>query len=356
MEDGFLRFNCLMNLVRSFLVALILGLLSVAAWEFYWRSQGHEPNIDDNNNISSIQRAKLEKPATNQVVFIGSSRILFDIQLDLWREKTGTEPVMLAFQGASPLPVLRDVVENTDFKGLMVIGVTEGLFFSTTFEMAPPMSRAQDRLDYYYNRTYAQRLNHFLSIPLQKNFAFITLADETWDSDVDLKTLLRMQIRDERAGPLPAPFYQFEDVSLDRNVQMSERTTNDTAYANTVKLAWQDMISGQRPSPDKEGTTNFFLKYARQFTDRGGKIVLVRCPSDGWFKEIETKGMPRSEYWDSLVIKSNLPAYHYEDYPQFTNLNLPEWSHLSKEDADHFTTEFIKLLKEDGVLTETKPE
>jgi hypothetical protein len=345
-----------MNLFRSFILAIILGMLSVVAWELYWRSQGLEPNIDDNNNLSSIQRAKLEKPTQEQVVFIGSSRILFDIQLDLWREQTGTEPVMLAFQGASPLPTLRDIVDNTDFNGTIIVGVTEGLFFSTTFEKAPPIRRAKERLDHFYDRTYAQRLNHYLSIPLQKNLAFVTVADETWDSDVDLRTLLWMQINDERAGPKSAPFYQFEDVSLDRNVQMYHRATTDTAYANTIKHAWQDIFSRDMPPPDKESTTNLFLEYARKFTEKGGKIILLRCPSDGWFKEIEAVGFPRSQYWDSLVIKSKLPAYHYDDYPQLRNLDLPEWSHLSKEDADFFTLEIIKIFKKDGVLTNKKPE
>jgi len=345
-----------MNLHKSFILAIILGMASVICWELFWRSQGLEPNIDDNNNLSSIQRAKLKNPSNDQVVFIGSSRILFDIQLDLWKEQTGTEPVMLAFQGASPLPTLQDIVENTDFNGTMIVGVTEGLFFSTTFDKAPPISRAKERIQHYYDRTYAQRLNHLLSIPLQKNLAFVTVADETWDSDVDLKTLLTRLRKGERAGPLPAPFYQFEDVSLDRNVQMSESTTNDTAYANTIKLAWQDMLSGDMPPPDKKGTTEFFLKYAEKFRERGGQIILVRCPSDGWFKEIEAKGLPRTEYWDSLVLRSKFPAYHYADYQQFHDLNLPEWSHLSKEDADFFTTELIKILKKDGVLTHSKTE
>lgn len=341
---------------KSFILAAVLGLLSVLGWEMYWRSQGHIPNIDDTNNLSALQRAKLENPEDNHVVFIGSSRILFDIQLDLWREQTGTEPVMLAFQGASPLPVLRDIVDNTEFRGTIFVGVTPPLFFSTTFDQAPPVSRALERLDHYYDQTYAQRLNHYLSVPLQKNLAFVTVADEVWDSDVDLGTLLWKQVRDERAGPKPAPFNQFEDVSLDRNVQMSTKATNDTAYANTIKLAWQDMLSGDMPPPDKKSTTEFFLKYAKKFQEKGGKLVLVRCPSDGWFKEIEAKGLPRTEYWDSLVIRSKLPAYHYDDYEQFRNLNLPEWSHLSKEDADFFTTEIIKIFKKDGVLTNSNPE
>ncbi|GAB5401048.1 MAG: hypothetical protein Aureis2KO_26330 [Aureisphaera sp.] len=345
-----------MNLRKSFILALALGLLSVVAWEMYWRSQGRIPNIDDNKDLWAIQRAKLKNPTEDQVVFIGSSRILFDIQNDLWRKHTGTDPVMLAVQGSSPLPILRDIVDNTDYTGTIIVGVTSGLFFSTTFPKAPPWERAQSKVDYFRDRTYAQRLNHQLSIPLQHNLAFIMAADESWDSDVDLKTLLIHQRKGERAGPVPAPFYQFEDVSLDRNVQMLERATNDTAYANTIKLAWQDMLSGDRPPPDKASTMAFFLDYAQKFQQKGGQIILVRCPSSGWFKEIEAIGSARTEFWDSLVLRSRLKSYHYDDYPQFRDLNLPEWSHLSKEDADFFTVEFISILKKDGVLTHSKTE
>ncbi|MDC8005990.1 hypothetical protein POV27_18205 [Aureisphaera galaxeae] len=343
-----------MNLRKSFILASALGLLAVIGWEFYWRAQDRLPNIDDNKDLWAIQRSKLKNPSDDQVVFIGSSRILFDIQNDLWRKHTGTDPVMLAVQGSSPLPVLRDIVENTDFKGTMIVGVTSGLFFSTTFPEAPPWKRAQSKVEYFNDRTYAQRLNHQLSIPLQKNLAFIRAGEENWDTDVDLKTLLSHQRKGERAGPLPSPFNLFEEVSLDRNVQMLERATNDTAYANTIKVAWQDILKGDRPPPDKASTMAFFLEYATKFQEKGGQIILVRCPSNGWFKEIEAKAFARSEFWDSLVLQSKLPSYHYDDYPQFRNLNLPEWSHLSKEDADFFTTELISIFKNDGVLTNPK--
>ncbi|NND62484.1 MAG: hypothetical protein HKN48_04760 [Flavobacteriaceae bacterium] len=343
-----------MNLKKSFFVALTLGLILVIAWEFYWRSQGVEPNLDDNKELWAQQRAKLEKPNGDEVVFIGSSRILFDIQLDIWREQTGTEPVMLAYQGSSPLPIFKDIVENTEYRGPLIVGITPGLFFSTTFPQASPIKRAQSRLDHYYSRTYAQRINQHLSVPLQNNLAFIMATDESWDDDVDLKTLLRHIKLGERAGPREAPFNNFEKTSLDRNVEMSAKTTTDTAFANTVKKVWQSIFSRDMPPPDKNSTTEFFLKYANQYQKEGGSIILVRCPSDGFFKEMEANGLPRARFWDSLVNTSKIPGYHYDDYPQFQNLNLPEWSHLSKEDADFFTAELIKIMKEDGVLTQAK--
>src|SRR5690606_17931325 len=344
-----------MNLKTSLLIAVTLGLLSVLAWETYWRSQGLKPNIDDNKNLWAIQRAKLNHTKDHTVVFIGSSRILYDINLDIWEKETGEDAVMLATQGASPIPVFRDIVDKTSFSGTLIVGITPPLFFSTVFPEARFIQRSQSLVDYYYKRTYAQRLNHILAVPLQKNLAFIRDGDESWDSDVDLKTLLNQIHIGDRGGPFYPPFNNFEEVTLDRHMKMPKIMVTDTAYANTVKKVWTAILSGDNPPPDKEATTNTFVELAEKFKSRGGTLILVRCPSSGLFKEVEDKGFPREAFWDVLVEKSGAKAYHYEDYEQFSNLFLPEWSHLAAKDAAFFTQELIKIMKADGLLPTYNP-
>lgn len=343
-----------MNLKQSFIIAMLFSFLSIVAWESYWRLQGLEPNIDDNKNLWANQRNKLEKFNDKTVTIIGSSRILYDLQLDIWKEQTQTEPVMLATQGASPLPVFKDIVDNTDFNGILIIGVTPPLLFATTYPQAEFMKRSQSLVDYYYNRTYAQRLNHKLSIPLQKNLAFIRDGDEAWDSDVDLKTLLKQIHLTDRNAPFYPPFNNFEEITLERHMKMPERMVTDTAYANTVKKVWTAILSGDFPPPEREATINAFTELAKQFQEKGGKLILVRCPSDGLFKEVESKGFPREQFWDELVAKTGAKAYNYLDYEQFQNLLLPEWSHLATKDAQFFTTELIKIMKQDGVFSNSK--
>ncbi|PNQ73342.1 hypothetical protein C1T31_07435 [Hanstruepera neustonica] len=343
-----------MNLKLSFFVTLILSLVAIVSWECYWRYQGLEPNIDDNKNLWANQRAKLENFQANTAIFIGSSRILYDIQLDVWETDTNTKPIMLAVQGASPIPVFKDIVEKTNYNGLLVVGVTPGLFFSTLFPEASPIKRPQSLVDYYYNRTYAQRLNHKLSVPLQKHLAFYRDGDESWDSDVDLKTLLNKIQLKERSEPFYPPFNNFEEITLERHMKMPERMITDTAYANTVKEVWKTLLGGDFPPPEREATTNAFVELAKKFKDKGGQLVLVRCPSSGLFKEAESKGFSRDLFWDELVKKADVKSYHYMDYEQFGNLNLPEWSHLSTEDARFFTAELIKIMKEDGISFNSK--
>ena len=343
-----------MGLKKSFITALILSIIAVVTWECYWRYQGLKPNIDDNKNLWANQRAKLENFDSNTVVFIGSSRILYDIQLDIWKEGTKTDPVMLAVQGASPVPVFKDIVEKTDYNGLLIVGVTPGLFFSTLFPEASPIRRPQTLVDYYYKRTYAQKLNHKLSVPLQKNLAFYRDGDESWDTDVDLKTLISQIKLEERSEPFYPPFNNFEDITLDRHMKMPQRLITDTAYANTVKKAWKFILSGDFPPPEREAVTNAFVELAEKFKKKGGELILVRCPSSGLFKEVESKGFSRDIFWNELVTKTGAKSYNYMDYEQFSDLHLPEWSHLSAEDAQFFTKELIKIMKADGISFNSK--
>lgn len=342
-----------MQLKQSLLIAIALSVISLGTWELYWRSQGKTPNLDDNKDLWAVQRAKVDQATDADVILTGSSRVLFDIQLDEWEKETGIRPIQLATAGASPLPIFSDIVNNTDFKGTILVGVTPPLFFSTTYPMADPWYRAQNRSDYYQKRTYAQRINHLFSIPLQKNLALISTSEEEWNDNIDLKTIIKNVKIGNRIPEGMPPFYQFDNITLDRNVEMTERTVNDTAFANTIKHVW-GFLGKTAPPPDKESTMAFFLKDAKTFIDRGGKIILLRCPSTEGFRMGENMITPRAEFWDKLVDTLHVPSYHFEDYEQFKNLDCPEWSHLSAKDARFFTTEFVKILKDDGALSNLK--
>jgi len=296
----------------------------------------------------------VDKATDNDVVIVGSSRALFDIQLYEWEKQTGTLPIQLANAGASPLPIFNDIVENTDYKGTVVVGVTEGLFFSTTFPLADPWSRSANRAQFFHKRTYAQRLNYLLWTPLQNTFAFIAKDEESWADDINLKSLfkrIKLPARLDRP-PMP-PFYRFQEIDANRNVRMREEMVSDTAMANSVKAVWKFIVANI-PPPDKESTMAYFLKDAEKFKARGGKIILLRLPSSGFFKELETMGLPRDAFWEDLVTKAKVPAYHYEDYEELSGFDLPEWSHLSGPDASIFTERLVKILLQDEVISNPK--
>lgn len=344
----------MMNLKKSLVIAIVLSMVSLTLWEIYWRSQGKYPTINDDKELWAVQRAKLKTLDQSDFVIVGSSRVLFGIQLDTWEDETGRRPVMLASQGSSPLPVFRDIVENTDFAGTVIVGVTEGLFFSTTFPMAPPWKRAQSKVDHYHNRTYAQRFNHWSGLPLETNFAFVSISEEQWYDDIDLRSLLRRIRIGNRTGAIQRPpFRNFSHVAVDRNVRMSEKTATDTAFANSIKRVWK-FFGEHAPPPDKEATMAFFLEDATKFQARGGNLILVRCPSTGGLRAAEKTVFPRTEFWDDLVLQSKTKGYYFEDYDQLNQFECPEGSHLSAPDAEIFTLEFARILISDKAITNQK--
>ena len=340
-----------MKLKQSFIVAIALVLLSVIAWEFYWRSQDYYPTLNDERGLWAITRSKVETATKDDVVILGASRAFFDIQLHKWESITGRMPIQLSSTGSSPLPTFHDIVNNTNFTGTVLIGVTPGLFFSTTNPQAFPWNRPQTKVDFYKKRTYAQRLNYKLSVPLQKNFVFMSADEEEWSDDIDLKSLLRViKIGNRTGAPMDPPFYYFGDIDSNSNMRMTQKTVKDTAFANTIIKVWHFFGAGA-PPPDKESTIEFFLKDLKIFKERGGNVVLVRCPSSGGVRTGENMGVPRTEYWDDLVKQANVKAYHFEDYDSLKNLRCPEESHLSGEDADYYTEQLINLMKADNAIT-----
>jgi hypothetical protein len=343
-----------MQLKRSLITAVVISIVGLASWEVFWRYQGKVPDINDDRELWAVQRAKLNNMDQDDYVLVGSSRVLFDIQLDEWEDKTGKRPLMLASVGSTPLPVFRDIVENTHFAGTVIVGVTPGLFFSTTYPMATPWKRVQSKVDHYYKRTYAQRLNHWSGLPLEKNFAFVSINEEQWYDDIDLRSILRRIRIGNRTGEIPMPpFRKFSNVSVDRNVRMTERTATDTVFANSIKRVWR-FFGESAPPPDKEATMAFFLEDAAKFQARGGNLILLRCPSSGGVRSAENKFFPRSEYWDELIMQSKAKGYHFEDYEELSRFECPEWSHLSAEDAVIFTHELARIMMEEGAISTAK--
>src|SRR5262245_45147623 len=122
MENHFVKAALLM-------VVLVAGLL--ISWEWRLRSQKIPIDYDDNPSLWADKRKKaINLSADQATVFIGSSRIKYDLDIATWRKITGDEPVQLAMEGNSPLPVLDDLGNDEKFKGKLIVDVTEGLFFS----------------------------------------------------------------------------------------------------------------------------------------------------------------------------------------------------------------------------------
>ncbi len=343
------------QLHKPLIIALIFTLLFLSAWEWYWRDQGFIATMEDTKELWAETRAKVEDDNPDQILSVSASRGHFDIQLDEWEEETGYRPIMLSAGGRGPAAVFQDIVENTNFRGTILMNVTPSLFFVPPADSVFGWWRGKEWVDYYYKRTYAQRFNHQLSYLLQPYFAFLTSGSE---GDPDLKSLIDGLTNTRDRAYAWAPFPRFEFIDKDRNVTMMEKVVTDTAFAAIIINAWME---------DRTDTINkleyakpiifdFYLDLITKFKARGGQLILTRHPSHGELREYEKLIHPRAAYWDEFVRQANCPAYHFEDYPTLNQFFAPEWSHLATPDAKKYTRELIKILVADGVITSKKQQ
>lgn len=332
------------NLSRAALLAVVLIIASLIFWELYLRNQGQSIEYDDGDSLWSTKRERVYQPNDKATVFIGSSRIKFDLDIDTWEKTTGEEAVQLAYEGSSPLPVLEDLGNDNKFKGKLIIDVTEGLFFS---HAPPALERPRKSVAYAKKVSPAQKASFYLNEPLEASFVFLD------KEDLSLNALLeRLRIRN-RPGVFTMPLFpaEFNTVTKDRQDIMTPRFLTEPMLQDSVKHIWQFLGNAARSMPPMpyEAAQKIMLSVKAsvdKIRSRGGQVIFVRTPSSQPMLGGEKKGFPREKFWNQLLLVAKADGVHFEDYPQIAHFTCPEWSHLSPQDAIIFTKEFIKILNQ----------
>lgn len=320
------------HLGRAALLALILAVLGLLGWECWWRLQGAEAGFRNSDGQWAIQRRRIDQGEGGKTVIIGSSRLLFDLQLPVWERLAGERPIQLALEGTSPLFALEDLAEDADFSGRLLVGITPPLFFTGR------ASRAQV-LPYYQKETPSQRAGEWLSMALLEPWVAF------YDKDFSLFTLLERQHWPPRPG-----VFDYEDVrklsisAADRATHMWRKVEIDPAYQAIAQRIWMQMIKGPPPPGGPEAAKKTRIEQidravaaVAKLHARGVQVIFVRAPSAGPFLEFENRVAPRAATWDVLLARSGAPGIHFEDYPAMQGLSIPEWSHLTQADAERYT-------------------
>lgn len=331
------------NLLKTCLLALALVILFVAGWEFFLRSKGYVPTFNDDKALWAAKRAEVYLPLQKATVFIGSSRIKFDLDIPTWEKLTGEKAVQLALVGTSPILLLKDLAEDNNFKGKVVIDVTEPLFFSQN----PAFHKsAQEATGFYKKQTPSEKLSASINFAVEKQLAFLE------ERRFSLNTLLNDLEIKNRPGVFSVPPFPkgFEWTTYDRQTYMSDMFLSN---ANDVKRQtdiWKTLIMGDPTPPVSGEALNAIFASIKKDVDkikeRGGRVIFVRTPSSGFMGEGEQKFFARNTYWDALLAYTYSEGIHFKDHPFTAGLICPEWSHLSPKDAIAYTKTLMQQLHE----------
>ncbi len=332
------------SLIKSAIATLVIVIVAVASYELYLRNKGITIDYDDGGPLWSDKRAMVYEPSDKAIVFIGSSRIKYDLDQPTWKSLTAVHPIQLAIEGSCPRPVLEDLANDPDFKGNLVVDVTEILFFS----MAPPnLEAAMTNAKYFHDRTPAQRASFELNKVLESQFVFLN--KDYFSLNANLNQL-ELQ---SRPGVFMMPLFplNFSKLTFDRQNYMNDSFLNSPEEINQVKGNWvffakMSKMAPPTPPAAYESIFKAVKEQVNRIKARGGNVIFVRTPSSGPYLQGENMAFPRNKFWDRLLKETNCAGIHFMDYPTLNHFECPELSHLSLSDSKIFTKELYRLLSQ----------
>jgi len=322
---------------------ILLVLATIGSWEIYLRSKGFAISYDDGGPLWSEKRDMVYEPADKTTVFIGSSRIKFDLDIPTWEKITGRHAVQLAVEGNSPVPVLINLGNDKNFKGRLVVDVMEPMFFSPAD--GGGLRDVREYIRYYEKRTPTQRASFKLNHMLESQLVFLDKDFFSLNARLDeLKIPNRPNVYFFPLFPM-----DFSRVSFDRQDKMTPRFLADTSLQHQVQHIWLFIMAAGRNAPRPKvnpvpGIIQSVKEAVEKIRSRGGDVVFIKPPVNGPFQAAEMGGFPRAKFWDPLLVTTQCQGFFFTDYPETAHMICPEWSHLSPQDAILYTRALINEL------------
>ncbi|NUY79788.1 hypothetical protein HUK80_02690 [Flavobacterium sp. MAH-1] len=330
------------TIAKSALLMAVVVIASIVGYESYLRGQGMQISYDDGSPLWTNQRKEANK-AENAVVFVGSSRIKYDLDLATWEAQTGMKAIQLAHVGSNPVPMIEDLANDPNFKGNLVIDVTEPLFFSNVpFLMEKPTSS----IKYFHEETLAQQASFEINKVVESQLVFLDKENYALNAKLD-----RLMIPN-REGVFGMPIFptEFGLTTFDRQTYMTDRFVQDSTQVNVVRNIWGLLMSAKMGPPMTQAQFDGIMQNVKVSVDkikaRGGKVIFVRTPSSGPFYQGECMGFPRQKFWDKLLKVTGCEGIHFTDDPELAKLQCPEFSHLDRSDAVKYTIGLASILQQ----------
>jgi hypothetical protein len=234
--------------------------------------------------------------------------------------------------------MLTDFAADPEFKGLLVVGVTPDIFFGDWLGI-PEFAGV---LDYWKEQSPSERFGHQVGLNLSRGLAFL-------DSAYTL-TMLINRVDLPNRGDIRRPYldvWKLWETDEDRQTFLWWRVKEDERLREHARLVWG-------PFDGKPMDEAAITRACRQAADavkkiraRGGEVVFVRSPSAGVYYESELRSAPRAKTWDRLLRETGAYGIHFEDHAEMQGLEVPEWSHLSRDSATRFTRAYVEVMMKD---------
>lgn len=320
------------NWGKSWTVALLIALLLLGGLEAFWRVNGHQPAIVDDQRLWAIERSRIGK-SDKEIVLLGSSRMQTDISTSTLRRLAPNHSIInLSADGTCANTVLRDLAGEDSFKGTAIVETTsECIMFGDDLGLSQ-----QFYVDYFY-RTYNLNIsiNRRIATFMQRHLTVI-------DPYLNLiKVAGDLVVK----GKWRTPNYlsTYEDRSRAADYSKTDIERHKTMRLHKVDVHYRTL--SERISTDLlKRQTNILEQAVTAIEKRGGSVIFVRFPVSDEHWEIDERYFPRLKYWDPITTITSAKVIHFRDIGGMKDLQCPDTSHLDRRDTRPFTESLVAEL------------
>ena len=334
--------------------ALLISTIFIAAMEVRLARLGYHPTVLDTKDRWVKERIRASQLGEHALILIGGSRIQLGIDLDTLRNKTGLEPVQLAIDGSSFVPVLKGLADDPTIRGTVLIdyypesvtGALSGEYgaatvFQRTFEKH---TREQGKI----SLTHAEK---YLTEMLHENLRSFA------DSATPATALHQRIMPNERAAqylitlPNRARLADYSLVAMPKFYH--KRVARNLGMEKSIDLADPDIEQIlrrqiERLHPQSNDAYISGARHLRQLVasirSRGGHVIFVAMPTSGMIREIDDRRHPRAAFLDILEKEVDAHLINSADAPELSHFACPDGSHLDFRDRARFTSALARQL------------
>lgn len=314
--------------VRMLLATALLVTVALGAWEAVVRMHGYLPSVTDDKDLWAATRNRVDdNPQT--LVLLGKSRMLMGFSPATFKNRFPQWSVHhLAVQGMGAWATLKDLAEDEDFRGVVIVEMTPVDVTPQAYEsQAPWVKRAKEM-------TLDERGHVALRTGLQERLAFLHPRVRL---DRTLPSLWKR-------GKIPDPGFilNFADRHQEADFEKVDAAKLARHFENN-RIAQARRARG-RTNPD------FWFTFAIQVEPmvekiqrRGGKVVFTVFPVSGGSIRFADLFYPKTEFWDRFATFTKATTVHWRDVPTMA-FECPDTNHLDKRDTGPFTDALLNEL------------
>ncbi|MGB5291016.1 MAG: hypothetical protein WBN41_06160, partial [Lysobacterales bacterium] len=147
---------------------------------------------------------------------------------------------------------------------------------------------------------------------------------------------------------------KLSNMERDRNTRLWDKLDYYEEYRELARHIWaQNWMPFAKLPPQvqekllesRQKQLERAIAATKKLQAKGVEVIFVQMPYEGHYAVSEIDIAPRELTWDVLLEQTGAPGLHFQDHEEMQGYWLPEWSHMTGDEADRFTEALYGLVQ-----------